>query len=86
MSTSTAEIVAEFGPFAGIESMHGVTHDGERVWFASGDKLNAFDPESKTIQRSIDVAAHAGTAFDARQRQLRHGVGRRRAVARHMGR
>lgn len=64
MKSSTAEIVAEYGPFAGIESVHGVTHDGERVWFASGDKLNAFDPDSKTIQRSIDVAAHAGTAFD----------------------
>ena len=66
MKSSTAEIVAEYGPFANIESVHGVTHDGERVWFASGDKLNAFDPESKTIQRSIDVAAHAGTAFDGR--------------------
>jgi len=64
MNTSTAEIVAEYGPFAGIESVHGVTHDGERVWFASGDKLNVFDPESETIQRSITVAAHAGTAFD----------------------
>ena len=44
--------------------MNGVTFDGERVWFASGDKLNAFDPESGKTLRSIDVAAHAGTAFD----------------------
>jgi sugar lactone lactonase YvrE len=35
-------------------------------WFASGDKLNAFDPASGTIVRSLDVAAHAGTAFDGR--------------------
>jgi streptogramin lyase len=34
------------------------------LWFASGDKLNAFDPASGEILRSIDLAAHAGTAFD----------------------
>lgn len=44
--------------------MHGVTFDGRHVWFASGDRLNAFDPESGTPLRSIDVVAHAGTAFD----------------------
>ena len=45
--------------------MHGVTFDGQHVWFASGDKLNALDPESgNDCARSIDVAAHAGTAFD----------------------
>ena len=44
--------------------MHGVTYDGQHVWFASGDKLNAFDPASGNMMRSIDVAAHAGTAFD----------------------
>jgi glutamine cyclotransferase len=42
----------------------GVTYDGEQVWFASGDKLNALDPESGKVGRAIDVAAHAGTAFD----------------------
>ena len=46
--------------------MHGVTFDGEHVWFASGDKLNALDPESGKTVRAIDVAAHAGTAFDGR--------------------
>ena len=66
MNRSKAEIVSEYGPFAGVESVHGVTHDGKRVWFASGDKLNAFDPATRAIQRSIDVAAHAGTAFDGR--------------------
>jgi glutamine cyclotransferase len=34
------------------------------VWFATGDKLNALDPASGKTLRSIDVAAHAGTAFD----------------------
>jgi glutamine cyclotransferase len=64
MSRSTAEIVREYGPFSGADSVHGVTYDGQNVWFAAGDKLNAFDPASGKTLRSIDVAAHAGTAFD----------------------
>ena len=40
--------------------------DGRQVWFASGDKLNALDPASGKTLRSLDVAAHAGTAFDGR--------------------
>jgi glutamine cyclotransferase len=64
MKPSKAEIVSEYGPFPGAERVHGVSYDGERVWFASGDKLNAFDPASGKVVRSIDVAADAGTAFD----------------------
>jgi glutamine cyclotransferase len=64
MKRSAAEIVREYGPFPGVEGVHGVTYDGRNVWFASGDKLNAFDPASGKAQRSIDVAAHAGAAFD----------------------
>src|SRR6266576_2402094 len=64
MNRSTAEIVREYGPFPGADRVNGVTYDGQHVWFASGDKLNAFDPSSGKMLRSIDVAAHAGTAFD----------------------
>src|SRR5881409_2721828 len=64
MSRSTAEIVREYGPFPGVDNVGGVTYDGQQVWFASGDKLNAFDPASGKMVRAIDVAAHAGTAFD----------------------
>src|ERR1700716_1412078 len=64
MSRSTAEIVREYGPFSGADSVHGVTYDGQNVWFAAGDKLNAFDPQSGEPLRSIGVAARAGTAFD----------------------
>ena len=64
MKTSSAEILSEYGPFPGVDHVHGVTFDGRHVWFASGDKLNAFDPESGKPVRSIDVPAHAGTAFD----------------------
>jgi glutamine cyclotransferase len=42
----------------------GLRFDGQHVWFASGDKLNAFDPASGKRVRSMDVAGHAGTAFD----------------------
>jgi glutamine cyclotransferase len=66
MNKSTAKVVREYGPFPGVEGVHGVSYDGQNVWFASGDKLNAVDPASGKMLRSIDVAAHAGTAFDGR--------------------
>ncbi|MFB3818310.1 MAG: glutamine cyclotransferase [Candidatus Methylomirabilales bacterium] len=64
MSRAAAEIVREYGPFPGVDSVHGVTYDRQHVWFAAGDTLNAFDPVSGETLRSIDVAADAGTAFD----------------------
>jgi len=64
MRRSTAEIVREYGPFNGIDHVHGVTYDGQSVWFAAGDTLNALDPASGKTVRSLDVAGHAGTAFD----------------------
>jgi len=66
MQHSNAEIVREYGPFPGIDKVNGVTYDGQQVWFAAGDSLNAFDPATGEMRRSIDVAAHAGTAFDGR--------------------
>lgn len=64
--TRTATIVREYGPFPGVEAIHGVSYDGRRVWFGSGDRLNALDPESGETVRSFDVPAHAGTAFDGK--------------------
>ena len=66
MKTSEAEILREYGPFPGIDQVDGVTFDGQHVWIAGGDKLNALDPASGKMLRSIDVAADAGTAFDGR--------------------
>jgi glutamine cyclotransferase len=66
MKRSKADIVREYGPFPGVDQVGGVTFDGQQVWFAAGDKLNALDPASGKVARSIDVAAHAGTAFDGR--------------------
>jgi len=56
--------VREYGPFAGAERIHGVTHDGRHVWAATGAKLIAFDPESGTVARTLERAGDAGTAFD----------------------
>ena len=64
MRHSTAEIIREYGPFPGVDQVGGVTYDGQHVWFAAGDSLQAIDPESGKSVRSIDVAAHAGSAFD----------------------
>ncbi|MBB3648719.1 glutamine cyclotransferase [Rhizobium leguminosarum] len=64
MKKSAANILREYGPFPGAERVNGVTFDGQHVWFASGDKLNALDPASGEVVRSIEVASHAGTAFD----------------------
>src|ERR671936_78797 len=66
MIRSAAKILREYGPFPEVDQVHGVTFDGRHVWFASGDRLNAFDPGSGRIVRSIELAAHAGTAFDGR--------------------
>jgi glutamine cyclotransferase len=66
MQRSNAEIVREYGPFPGLDRVDGVTYDGQNVWFATGERLNALDPSSGKVVRSIDVAAHAGTAFDGR--------------------
>lgn len=64
MKHTAAEVIREYGPFPGIEHVHGVTFDGRHIWFSSGDRLNALDPETGQITRSLDIAAHAGTAFD----------------------
>jgi glutamine cyclotransferase len=61
-----AEIVREYGPFDGAEPIHGVTHDGHRVWAATGSRLLAFDPESGKVVRTLERAGDAGTAFDGR--------------------
>lgn len=66
MARRPAEIIREYGPFAHAERVGGVTYDGRNVWFAAGTTLQAFDPVDGTVQRALDVPAHAGTAFDGR--------------------
>ena len=59
-----AEIVREYGPFAGANDIHGVTHDGHRVWAATGSKLIAVDTDSGEVARALNCTGDAGTAFD----------------------
>lgn len=65
-SSGRAEIVREYGPFAGADHIHGITHDGKRVWAATGARLLAIDPDSGAVARTLDCACDAGSAFDGR--------------------
>jgi len=64
--TQPAEVLREFGPFPGIDQIHGVTCDGTHVWFARGEGLVALDPASGAIVRQLALTAEAGTAFDGK--------------------
>lgn len=64
INSAPAEIVREYGPYPGKPNVHGVTFDGGRIWFASGDSIVALDPESGAMVRELAAAADAGTAFD----------------------
>lgn len=66
MTQLTAELVKEYGPLPDVDCVHGLTYDGQKVWFASGEKLIALDPATGSVLDSIDAAAQAGTAFDGR--------------------
>lgn len=66
MTRSDADVARQYGPFPGVEKIHGVSFDGRHVWFASGDRLNELDPAGGQVLRSIAVPAHAGTAFDGK--------------------
>lgn len=59
-----AHIAREYGPFPGVEQVHGVSFDGRHVWFASDAGLHVLEPESGALVRRLDVPCSAGTAFD----------------------
>jgi outer membrane protein assembly factor BamB len=65
MKRSAAEIIREYS-FPDVENVHGVSFDGQQVWFAAGQTLKSFDPDSGQPLRSLAIPAHAGTAFDGR--------------------
>ena len=65
-ATHAAEIVREYGPFPGVQHIHGVTHDGEHVWAATGAALLAIDTASGETRRRLDRVGDAGTAFDGK--------------------
>ncbi|HEX3771555.1 MAG TPA: PQQ-binding-like beta-propeller repeat protein [Polyangiaceae bacterium] len=70
-----AEILEEYGPFAEVSRVGGVTFDGKDVWFAAGDRIQSFDPASGKPGRAVPMTAEAGTAFDGRHLyQLSRGI------------
>ncbi|MBD1548292.1 DUF6923 family protein [Roseibium aggregatum] len=66
MKRRSAEILREYGPFPGVDAVAGVSFDGNKVWFATGDRLTALDPESDETSSTIEIGADAGTAFDGK--------------------
>ena len=63
MKRTAANVVREYS-FPDVTNVHGVSYDGTNVWIATGDALNAVDPDSGKIVRKLNVQAQAGTAFD----------------------
>jgi hypothetical protein len=59
MKRSAANIVREYGPFPDVSAVRGVSYDGTNVWIATGNTLNAVDPDSGKIARALNVPAHA---------------------------
>ena len=66
MKTTPAHIVREYGPFDDTPAVHGVSFDGKQLWFASGDHVNAVDPDSgrlrrarESLRRELEAALHA---------------------------
>lgn len=59
-----AEVVREYGPFAGSDTINGVSFDGQNVWAATGAALVAFDPSNGKPVHTLAVPCDAGTAFD----------------------
>jgi glutamine cyclotransferase len=66
MKHTVAEIMREYGPFPGVDCVHGVSFDGRQVWMATGAKVVAFDPDNGEMLSALDIAADAGTAFDGK--------------------
>src|SRR5262245_8345025 len=64
--TRQAEILREYGPYPGIDQVHGVTFDGTKVWFARGEGIVALEPDGGRLVREVTVPAKAGTAFDGK--------------------
>lgn len=64
MKQKAAVVIREYGPFPGVDHVHGVSFDGHRVWMATGSELQAFDPDSGNVLTSHNIAADAGTTFD----------------------
>ena len=55
-----AEIVREYGPFEGVQRIHGVTHDGRQLWAATGTAFDGKHLWQITEQRIDKIDAASG--------------------------
>ena len=55
-----AEVVHEYGPFEGVTRIHGVTHDGDQVWAATGAAFDGRHFWQITEQRIDKIDAASG--------------------------
>jgi outer membrane protein assembly factor BamB len=81
----SAQVVREYGPFVEGEVVHGVSYDGQRVWYATGKKLRALDPVRGELTGELDATCDAGTAYDG-QFLYQLGAGRIQKIDPHTGR
>ncbi len=62
-ATPGVTVTHEYGPFDD-EPTHGVAYDGRHVWFATGTRMRALEPDGGEVVRTLPVSSDAGTAFD----------------------
>src|SRR6266699_2046397 len=53
-----AEILREYGPYPGMNQIHGVTFDGEYLWQIADARIQKVDPRSGEVVATIPAPAH----------------------------
>jgi hypothetical protein len=63
---SPAEIIDEYGPFPGVDRVHGVTYDGHHLFQLAEDRTQKIDPETGHVVAAIPApgaGADSGLAW-----------------------
>src|ERR1041384_5087743 len=60
MRRSAAEIVREYGPFPGVDHVHGVTYDGRHVFQIAEDRIQKIDPKTGRVIATIPAPGGGG--------------------------
>src|SRR5229473_1056631 len=53
MKRSAAEILREYGPFPGVDHVHGVTFDGQQLFQIAEDRIQKIDPKTGRVLATI---------------------------------
>ena len=65
MIRSAAEILRDYGPFPGVEQVHGVTFDGELwhgTWEGDDSELRRVDPRTGEVLERIEMPPGVGVS------------------------